>query len=165
MSGKSHRNSIVNPFTGLSLKFRPVLSLLLLVALLGTSLLWFVSFSSASASEPVLGHRDYGPPPFGKGYGSVQPKTVFHGGSMAGYFFKLRWRGWGGPVATGAGRGYWYKPGGGYYKKPIRIWLRARNLNYCGVGGRLAYSVLEIKRQKKPGGGFFPWSSGLPICG
>ena len=159
-------NPLINPYPLPKQMARPTLPLLrmLLLALLGLSLLWFTSPSPASSNQPVLGHKSYGPPPFGKGYGAVRPKIVSHGGAQSGYFFGVRWQRWGAPIAIGTGRGYWYKPGGGYYERPIRIRLRAKRLERCGVGGRLAYSVLQIKRQKRPDGGFFPWSSGLSIC-
>lgn len=136
------------------------------LAVLGISIGgFFAPASPASANAPILGSRSFAPPPYGKGYGTVRPRVVHSGGAAASYIFKIRWKRWGRSVSHGVGRGYWYRPGGGYYDRPIKVRLRARGLGYCGTGDRLAYTRLQIKRQRKPGGSYFPWSGSLPICG
>jgi hypothetical protein len=41
-----------------------------------------------------------------KGYGRVEPKTVFNGGEPTGMVDHVRWRGWGTYRAVGIGRGW-----------------------------------------------------------
>lgn len=58
-----------------------------------------------------------------------------------------------------------FKLSGGYYRKPARIELRATGLGKCGR--QAAYTKLEARLPKHPGGKlgkWFSWSGAKTIC-
>ncbi len=113
---------------------------------------------------PVLGSKAFAEP-FGAGFGRSEPKVIFNGGDPSGEVSHIDWRSWGGLVAIGYGRNPIFKPGGGYYRKPAQIELRATKLGKCG--NRRAYTKLEARLQKHPGGKlgkWFSWSGAKTIC-
>jgi hypothetical protein len=120
--------------------------------------------SPGAAPSPVLGAKAFAAP-YGEGFGTAEPATIFNGGDPSGEVSKIRWSGWGNPTALGFGLNPIFKPGGGYYRKPARIELRATGLGKCGA--RRAYTKLEARVPKHPGGKlgkWFDWAGAKTIC-
>ncbi len=94
----------------------------------------------AGSRTPTLGRRLGGDT---KGFGQVQPRTVFLGGDPTGLVAKLIWKSWGKPVALGTGTGYYPPPG-----KPVAaavkvpVTLTASSLGACK--GHQAYKRLSF---------------------
>ena len=125
----------------------------------------------ATASRPlprkvVLGSELYAGQ-YGRGWGKEKPRTVYNGGVPSGLIKSIRWNRWGKTVATGRGRTFIYKPRGGYYRGSVPAELRASRLSYCPVGTDRAYTKLEVRVPKRPGGKlgkWFSWSGSDSIC-
>jgi hypothetical protein len=125
------------------------------------------SASGARTTAPVLGAKGYGAPS-ATGWGTYKPKEFFNGGDPSGQVFAIAWKHWGHKMATGTGRGYIFKPSGGYYQGSVRIELRALNLGHCSSTGPLAYRRLQVRSPSRPGGplgGWMLWSGSRSICG
>jgi hypothetical protein len=103
---------------------------------------------------PVLGSKSF-TALFGAGFGRPEPEVIFNGGDPSGEVTHINWRSWGGLIAIGYGLNPIFKPGGGYYRKPARIELRATELGTCGEGA--AYTRLEARFPSHPGGKLGPW--------
>ena len=94
----------------------------------------------AASSTPTLGSHLGGKT---KGFGQVQPRTVFLGGDPTGLVAQLIWKSWGKPVTVGTGTGYYPPPG-----KPVAaavrvtITLTASSLGACK--GHQAYKRLSF---------------------
>jgi hypothetical protein len=77
-----------------------------------------------------------------QGYGKAAPKTVYNGGSPSGMVRSIRWKNWGGAVATGTGLALYIAPG-----QPVSqgTWEQATvvafNLGMCG--SRRAYNAVD----------------------
>jgi hypothetical protein len=113
---------------------------------------------------PVLGSKAFSAP-FGSGFGTAEPIDVFNGGDPSGEVSKIHWTGWGNPTAIGTGLNPIFKPHGGYYRAPGRVELRATKLGKCKT--KVAYTRLEIRAPKKPGGKlgkWMLWSGAKTIC-
>jgi hypothetical protein len=112
-------------------------SLTVASALLGTA--WAArgadSPSASSATEIVLGSKNFIPPYHGLGWGTAHPRRISNGGVPGGNAFRIHWRTWGGLVARGRGLTWIYNPRGGYYSKAGAIELRA-----YGIGWRSSSS-------------------------
>jgi hypothetical protein len=137
-----------------------LLSLVLVICALGAAL----AASAAAAANPVLGAKAFAAP-YGKGFGTAEPKEIFNGGDPSGSVRDIKWSGWGNPSAIGYGLNPIFKPHGGYYRKPARVELRATSLGKCGK--QAAYRKLEIRAPKKPGGKlgkWVSWSGAYTIC-
>lgn len=122
--------------------------------------------ASASPDDVVLGSADY-LAPYAKGFGTKEPRRIYNGGATSGLVRKIHWRNWGSRTAKGIGRGYQYKPGGGYYSRSVRVKLRARRLGHCPGHPKRAYTRLRAKFQEKPGGDYgrwFSWAGSDDIC-
>lgn len=133
-----------------------VLSILILAAV--------VAGSAGAAANPVLGAKSFAAP-YGEGFGTAEPSTIFNGGDPSGEVTRIHWSGWGDPTAIGYGLNPIFKPQGGYYRKPARIELRATGLGKCGK--QAAYTKLEVRVPKHPGGKlgkWFSWSGAKTIC-
>lgn len=116
---------------------------------------------------PVLGKKHLFEP-YGKGWGTYRPSGVFNGGDPSGGVGHITWKHWGSPLAKGHGLTSGFKPGGGYYAKPVKIVLHASRLGRCSAGGPRAYTQLHVKVQKRPGGShytkWFSWAGLKSIC-
>lgn len=137
-----------------------ILSALILVA----CALGALAGSAGAAANPVLGAKAFAAP-YGKGFGTAEPKEIFNGGDPSGSVRDIKWTGWGNPSAIGYGLNPIFKAHGGYYRKPARIELRATALGKCG--NRVAYTKLEVRIPKKPGGKlgkWMSWSGAYTIC-
>jgi hypothetical protein len=113
---------------------------------------------------PVLGSKSFAAS-FGAGFGRPEPEVIFNGGDPSGEVTDIHWTSWGGLIAIGYGRNPIFKPGGGYYRKPARIELRATKLGTCGT--RAAYTRLEARVPKHPGGKlgkWMLWAGAKSIC-
>jgi hypothetical protein len=124
----------------------------------------FASAQAGAASNPVLGAKAFAAP-YGKGFGTPEPAEIFNGGDPSGSVRDIKWSGWGNPSAIGYGLNPIFKPEGGYYRKPARIELRATGLGKCG--STRAYTRLEVRIPKHPGGKlgkWFSWSGAKTIC-
>lgn len=133
-----------------------VLSILALAAV--------VVASAGAATNPVLGAKAFAAPD-GEGFGTAEPSTIFNGGDPSGQVTKIHWTGWGNPTAIGYGLNPIFKPHGGYYRKPAQIELRATDLGMCG--SQSAYTKLEARVPKHPGGKlgkWFSWAGAKTIC-
>jgi hypothetical protein len=120
--------------------------------------------SAGASANPVLGSQAF-TGKYGEGFGTAEPSTIFNGGDPSGSVTKIHWTGWGNPTAIGTGLNPIFKPGGGYYRKPAMIELRATDLGKCGA--RAAYTRLEARLPKHPGGKlgkWFSWSGAKTIC-
>jgi hypothetical protein len=133
-------------------------------AVLVAAALAIAAASAGAAPKPVLGAKAFAAP-YGEGFGTAEPGTIFNGGDPSGSVTKIRWSGWGNPTAIGYGLNPIFKPGGGYFRKPARIELRATDLGLCGKVS--AYTKLEARVPKHPGGKlgkWFSWSGAKTIC-
>ncbi len=113
---------------------------------------------------PVLGSKAFAFR-FGAGFGKAEPETIFNGGDPSGEVSKIRWSRWGSSNAIGYGLNPIFKPGGGYFRAPARVELRATKLGECGTTP--AYTRLEIRIPKVPGGKLGRWrlwSGAKTIC-
>jgi hypothetical protein len=121
--------------------------------------------SESGRAAPVLGKRNFVPGT--SGFGTAHPRFIHNGGSPSGSADHIRWTRWGANRAIGRGVTPLFKPGGGFYRRPGKIVLRARRLGRCSQGGRLAYTRLRSRSARKPGGPlvgpFRPWLGGN-IC-
>jgi hypothetical protein len=134
------------------------------VSILVVGLLLALAASASAAANPTLGAKAFAAP-YGKGFGTAEPKEIFNGGDPSGSVREIEWSGWGNPSAIGYGLNPIFKPHGGYYRKPARVELRATGLGKCGK--RAAYTKLEIRVPKKPGGklgGWMSWAGAKTIC-
>jgi len=141
-------------------QIRILSSLVLVVCALAAT----VATAAGAAADPVLGARGFAAP-YGKGFGTAEPSEIFNGGDPSGSVSRITWSGWGNPSAIGHGLNPIFKPHGGYYRKPARIELRATGLGKCGK--RVAYTRLEVRIPKVPGGKlgkWFSWSGAKTLC-
>jgi hypothetical protein len=132
--------------------------------ILATCALGALAGSAGAAANPVLGAKAFAAP-YGKGFGTAEPKEIFNGGDPSGSVRDITWTGWGNPSAIGYGLNPIFKRHGGYYRKPARIELRATALGKCGK--QAAYTKLEVRIPKKPGGKlgkWMSWSGAYTIC-
>jgi hypothetical protein len=127
-----------------------------LALLLALALACAGAAAAGAAANPVLGAKAFAAP-YGTGWGTVEPTEIFNGGDPSGSVRDIKWTGWGNPSAIGYGLNPIFKPHGGYYRKPARVELRATALGRCG--SRRAYTRLEIRAPKKPGGKLGKWTS------
>ena len=138
-----------------------ILSSLVLVAYtLGATL----ATTAGAAANPVIGAKAFAAP-YGKGFGTAEPSEIFNGGDPSGSVTHIKWSGWGNPTAIGYGLNPIFKPHGGYYSKPAQIELRATNLGKSG--NQAAYTRLEVRVPKHPGGKlgkWFSWSGAKTLC-
>jgi hypothetical protein len=101
------------------------------------------------------------------GWGTAHPRRIDNGGVPSGKAFNLRWTSWGTSVAHARGLTWIYTPHGGYYGKPGVIEMRAYRIGQCMAGGPPAYTRLQIRVVRKPGGrlsGWFAWGGWHSIC-
>src|SRR5690348_10469303 len=94
------------------------------------------------------------------GWGTAHPRRIDNGGVPSGKAFSLRWTSWGMSVAHARGFTWIYTPHGGYYGKPGAIEMRAFRIGQCIAAGPPAYTRLQIRVARKPGGrlsGWFSW--------
>lgn len=141
-------------------QIRILSSLALVACALGAT----VATTAGAAANPVLGAKAFAAP-YGKGFGTAEPSEIFNGGDPSGSVTHIKWSGWGNPSAIGYGLNPVFKPQGGYYRKPARIELRATDLGKCGK--RAAYTRLEVRVPKHPGGKlgkWFSWSGAKTLC-
>jgi hypothetical protein len=108
----------------------------------------------ATGPVPVLGSKQFSEP-YGAGFGHAKPEVIFNGGDPSGEVAGIKWQSWGGPSAIGYGHQPIFRPGGGYFRKLGRVELRANELGRCA--GRPAYTLLEIRAPKHPGGKLGQW--------
>ncbi|MXG89718.1 hypothetical protein [Nocardioides flavescens] len=125
------------------------------------------SGGATGAPTPVLGSPSY-MAPYGVGWGTAHPRVIDNGGDPSGSVKALRWRSWGEPTTKARGLTPIFRPGGGYYRKPARIVLRATDLGTCGAATE-AYTRLEFRVAKVPGGSvsgpWRPWAGSADLCG
>jgi hypothetical protein len=105
--------------------------------------------AAAGGVVPVLGTPSYAVD--GEGWGTAHPRRIFNGGDPSGLVIRIHWRHWGRARATGVGRTYVFRPGGGYYPGSAKIVLRAKRLGDCGDGVP-AYTRLFFREARRPGG-------------
>ena len=138
---------------------------LIAIALLASAALAAPTVGQAAPDDVVLGAEEYAPN--GAGFGTAEPQRIFNGGVPSGLVKKIKWNNWGGPTASGKGRGFQYKPDGGYYRRTVKVKLRARRIGQCPGHSERAYLELRAQVQNKPGGHFgdwFSWSGSETIC-
>jgi hypothetical protein len=121
--------------------------------------------AAAHHAVPVLGSKQFAP--HGAGFGHAHPAHIFNGGDPSGDIVHVSWKHWGADRSTGRGKTYIFKPGGGYYNRPVRIQLRAQALGQCPGNARPAYTKLYFREPSKPGGKlgrWHAWSGQKTIC-
>jgi hypothetical protein len=124
------------------------------------------SASTSKGRTPVLGQKGFGVPS-ATGWGTYRPKEFFNGGDPSGHVGSVTWRHWGSRAATGTGRGFIFKPKGGYYPGTVKVALRAFDLGHCTSNGPLAYERLDVRYPSRPGGKlgkWMPWSGRNSLC-
>jgi hypothetical protein len=100
----------------------------------------------------VLGSKKFAAP-YGKGFGTVNPRTISNGGASAsGLVRQIDWHRWGNQTSRGRGLTAIYKPHGGYYPEPGPIELKALHRGHCSGSDRKAYRKLTFRVAKKPNG-------------
>jgi len=137
--------------------FVAVAAALVAIALAGTA--------GSGANRVVLGRA--GLLRGGTGWGTAAPATIFNGGDPSGRAFRLRWSGWGTPVAYAHGLTWVFRRQGGYYEAPGAIELRASRIGKCVAGGPPAYTRLAARVATHPGGPlgrWFAWGGWTTIC-
>ena len=95
-----------------------------------------------SGREPTLGARDaFGA--IGKGFGQVRPREIDVTGDFEGHVLDITWHSWGGPRATGTGRGLWVPRSARSLSqgKLAPVAIVAFDLGPCS--GRYAYRSVE----------------------
>ena len=103
----------------------------------------------------------------GVGWGTYKPSEIFNGGDPSGMVRAIVWTGWGKGDAYGKGKGFIYKPGGGYYPELVQVELSASDLTHCTAGSPLAYGHLDARVPHRPGGKlgqWFAWSGAETLC-
>jgi hypothetical protein len=143
-----------------------ILVLASIAALMGV-LVVPASASASARQVPVLGQKHLFKPG-GRGWGHRHPAKIFNGGDPSGLVRQISWHHWGSHKAFGRGLGNQFKPGGGYYAKPVKVQLRATGLGRCTSNGPHAYTKLHVRLQKKPGSSrwtsWFRWAGMKRIC-
>lgn len=124
---------------------------------LGSSLQTAIPSPALADGQVVLGSSAFAPN--GWGFGTVAPTSIFNGGDASGLVKRIHWQAWGQPEATGSGRNPTFRPGGGYYKKLLGIKLRAGTIGTCPDGTGPAYTTLQFRARRKPGGKLGPWQN------
>lgn len=140
----------------------------MLVGTTGAAALSSLNGPSATVAKrvPVLGWKGFAGPR-GVGWGTYEPREIFNGGDPSGMITSINWTGWGSPTATGYGKSWIFKPGGGYYANAVKVELRASALGHCTAGGPLAYEHLAVSEPSRPGGPlgkWFTWSGAKTLC-
>jgi hypothetical protein len=83
----------------------------LIILALAVSVTVGIGANAAAATSPIVSPQAYPYLQDGlngtKGFGQVEPRTIFYGGDPTGLVSRIRWVTWGGPVARGYGAG-WY---------------------------------------------------------
>ena len=69
-----------------------------------------VAVPTTNSAQPTLGLAGWGAPDQ-KGYGQVEPGTIFNGGDPSGLVTGVTWSGWGSSTATGSGTAEYIAPG------------------------------------------------------
>jgi len=95
--------------------------------------------------------------PYGIGWGTPHPRTIFNGGVPSGRAWDLTWTGWGSKVAMARGLTYLYAENSGGYAGEGAIELRASQIGSCGLGGPMSYTRLEARVARRPGGPLGRW--------
>jgi hypothetical protein len=98
----------------------------------------------------VLGSASYWPAGNTRGFGEPHPTELNTNGDPSGIVLGITWREWGASTATGIGRTYLPKAGGGYYPGTVTIELQATKLGRCG--SELGYQQLYYRTPTSPGG-------------
>ena len=111
--------------------------------------------ASVADAQVVLGSSAFAPN--GWGFGTVAPVSIFNGGDASGLVKQIHWQSWGQAEAIGFGRNPTFRPHGGYYKKLLGIKLKAANIGTCPDGIGPAYTTLQFRARRKPGGKLGPW--------
>ena len=119
---------------------------------------------TVGASITTLGSASFAAP-HGEGWGTAHPAKIYNGGDPSGLVKEIQWTSWGGRTATGYGLGWIFKPGGGYYGRPVLVELRAQGLGHCG--SQPAYTQLAVRAPEKPEaslGAWQLWSDAKTLC-
>ena len=120
--------------------------------------------AAGGATDVVIGSAEFAKPD-GEGWGTSMPPKLYNGGDPSGLVNEIRWTTWGGSTAIGYGLNSIFKPGGGYYSRPVIVELRAQSLGHCG--SRPAYTQLIIRGPSKPEGklgSWHSWSEAKSLC-
>jgi hypothetical protein len=139
-------------------------TIVVLVAVLSTTAGVSASSAAGGPGSVVLGSAAFATPD-GEGWGSARPARVFNGGDPSGLVTEIHWTSWGSSTAVGYGLNSIFKPGGGYYSRPVIVELRAQALGHCG--SRPAYTQLAIRGPSKPEGrlgSWHLWSEAKSLC-
>jgi hypothetical protein len=120
----------------------------------------------ADGGRVVLGSKKFAPD--GRGFGTVKPRSFFNGGDPSGSVGDIHWHHWGRASARAHGLNPIFKPGGGYYRKPAPIELKAFDIGRCPRSHRRAYRRLTFRVAKRPNGPIHgrwrAWSGSKTIC-
>ena len=138
------------------------------LALLAAALAFAIAAApgASGAGGVVLGSRAFALPD-GSGWGTARPSKIFNGGDPSGLVSDIHWRSWGGPSASGSGLTSIFKPAGGYYRRLVRVQLRAQAIGRCSSRGPRAYTLLQFRVPSRPGGrlgAWTPWAGSGKVC-
>jgi hypothetical protein len=120
--------------------------------------------TTGAANNVALGSAVFAKP-YGEGWGTSRPTKLYNGGDSNGLVKEIQWTSWGGRTAIGYGLGWIFKPGGGYYSRPVLVELRAQVLGHCG--SQPAYTQLASRAPSKPEaplGSWYLWSEAKSLC-
>ena len=134
------------------------------VALAISTALLVATSTAGGAGNVVLGSSAFAKP-YGEGWGTARPAKLYNGGDPSGLVKEIQWTSWGGRTAIGYGLGWIFKPGGGYYSRPVLVELRAQALGHCG--SQPGYTQLAIRTPSKPEaplGSWHLWSEAKSLC-
>jgi hypothetical protein len=133
-------------------------AIVLLTVVLAGATLTATVFGAGVKAPVVLGKKHL--LSYGIGWGTSHPRLIFNGGDPSGQARHLVWRHWGAATAYARGMASIPRPGGNYYAKPGVIELRAFRLGRCTPRGPRAYTRLQAREAKRPGGARSRWSPG-----
>jgi hypothetical protein len=112
--------------------------------------------SGSGVGAIVLGSRmSFGP--YGRGWGRPYPSSLDNDGDPSGNAWRLRWTGWGSPVARATGLTYVLDPAPGTGYRKGRLQLRASRIGHCYGNGPLAYTRLAVRVASLHRGSFSAW--------
>lgn len=114
--------------------------------------------AARGATDVVIGSAEFAKPD-GEGWGTSMPTKLYNGGDPSGLMNEIRWTSWGGNTSIGYGLNSIFKPGGGYYSRPVIIELRAQKLGKCSSSGPRAYTQLYVRGPSRPEGLIGAWHS------
>jgi hypothetical protein len=114
----------------------------------------------------VLGSPAFWPAGNTRGFGAAHPSELNTNGDPSGIVLGITWHDWGSSTATGIGKTYLPKPGGGYSPGTVPIELRATSLGRCGSVAGYQQLLYRVPTQPggQPTGAWQLWANATNLC-